>query len=143
MDTENNIVAIPINNEPVCDFRYLNDLVNGKSNLIIGIMDVFIKQIPEDLQCIKEAITTSDYKTIKIYTHTMKSSVSIMGISVLKPILNEMENLGKTETGIEIIKQLYEKLMAICVMAIGEIEIEKLDSVQSVLKQQANKTKKS
>lgn len=111
--------------QPVCDFKYLKEIVNGKTNLIISIMDVFLKQVPEELLNIKEAIINIDYKTIRIYAHTMKSSVSIMGISALKPVLKEMENLGIAEDNIEKIKRLNNKLNEICKKAFEEIKIEK------------------
>lgn len=111
--------------ESVCDFKYLKDLVNGKSDLIANLMDVFINQVSDELQCINEAIINTDYKTITRYAHTMKSSVSIMGISKLSPVLNKMEKLGKIETDIEKIKQLNLELNDICTKAIIEIEKEK------------------
>ena len=104
---------------------------------------MFFKQVPEDIQCINEAITNTDYKTIKSYTHTMKSSVSIMGISILMPVLMEMENLGIAETDIEKIKQLNLKLKVICVQAIDEIKKEKLNYNHAILKKTINKNSKS
>ena len=57
-------------------------------------MDVFLEQVPEELTSIEKAITQMDYAVIKSFSHTMKSSVSIMGITVLSPILQEMEGLA-------------------------------------------------
>ncbi|MFH2142440.1 MAG: Hpt domain-containing protein [Bacteroidota bacterium] len=110
----------------VCDFSYLAKMVNRKKHLILGIMDVFLKQIPEELQYINEAIIKTDYSTISNYSHTMRSSVSIMGISVLSSVLQEMEELGKSATGIERIKELNKKLTLICNQSIEETEREKL-----------------
>lgn len=129
IESDNNITTMTKFKEPICDFRYLNDLVNGKINLISGIMDVFLKQVPKDLQCINEAITNTDYKTIKSYTHTMKSSVSIMGISILNPILREMEQLGEKASSIKKIKEMNQRLNLICKQVIKEIEKEKLNYV--------------
>ena len=88
-----------------------------------------IKQIPEELNSINIAISKNDYPVIKSFAHTMKSSVSIMGISVLIPILVEMQNLGAEETNIERIKELNETLKFICRQAIDEIELEKRNYV--------------
>lgn len=112
--------------ENVCDLKYLIDLMGSKKNLIKGIMDAFLKQIPEDLGRINDAIIKIDYSTIKIFSHTMKSSVSIMGISVLAPILQKMEDLAEITTDIEEIKLLNTELNLICKQAIVEIEREKL-----------------
>jgi HPt (histidine-containing phosphotransfer) domain-containing protein len=109
----------------VCDLNYLSELMGGKKHLIEEIMDVFLKQVPEELQSINDAIEKINYAAIKGVAHTMKSSVSIMGISVLIPILQEMEDLGSNGTSIEKIKELNRKLILLCNQAIEEIKIEK------------------
>ena len=59
----------------------------------------------------------------------MKSSVSIMSISILIPILKEMEDLGAKATDLDKIKQLNQQLNLICNQAIREIEKEKLNYI--------------
>lgn len=111
--------------ENVCNFNYLSEMVNGKKNLITEIMDTFLKQIPQELQSINDAVLKKDYPLIKSLAHKMKSSVSIMGISSLTPVLQEMMDLGEKATDIEKIKELNQKLNLICKKAIEEIEKEK------------------
>jgi hypothetical protein len=57
----------------------------------------------------------------------MKSSVSVMGIAVLTPVLQEMEDLGNGKGDIQRITELNEKLTSICKVAVAEIEREKLN----------------
>lgn len=111
--------------ENVCDLTYLIEMMDGKKPLIKTIMDAFLKQIPEELDCINEAIKKTDYTIIKNFAHTMKSSVSIMGITILTPVLQAMEHLGGTGEGIEKIKELNQELNSICKRALEEIEKEK------------------
>ncbi len=116
-----------------CNLTYLSEMTGGKRQLIKEIIDVFLLQVPEELKTIKDAILKDDFITIRKFAHTMKSSVSIMGISSLSPILNEMEELSKNVTDgstpisirIEKIKQLNEKLNSIAQQAMEEIESEK------------------
>ena len=54
----------------------------------------------------------------------MRSSVSIMGISILAPVLQEMENAAKAGD-MGKIKELDTKLNLICRQVIDEIEREK------------------
>lgn len=112
--------------ENVCNFNYLTEMVNGKKNLITEIMDTFLKQIPQELQSINDAVLKNDYPLIKSLAHKMKSSVSIMGISSLTPVLIEMMDLGEKATDIEKIKELNQKLNLICKKAMEEIEKEKV-----------------
>lgn len=118
-----------INTQKVCDIMYLAETLAGKKQLILEIMDEFLIQVSEELKFLNDAIISTDYTGIKNYAHTMKSTVSIMGISVLIPVLQEMEDLGKTVTNIEKIIQLNHQLNLICKQAIAEIEIEKLNYV--------------
>lgn len=116
-------------NKNVCNISYLSDTVGGKKHLIRGIMDVFLSQVAEELQATATAIARTDYLSIKKLTHAMKSSASIMGISVIKPVLEEMESLGAQATNIDRIKALNQVLNLICMQAILEIEREKLNYV--------------
>lgn len=109
----------------VCDLNYLNEMMGHKNHLIMGIMEVFLTQIPEELQCMNEAVAKTNYPTIKSFAHTMKSSVSIMGVAILVPILKEMEALATEGSNIERIRELNQKLNAICKKSVQEIEIEK------------------
>lgn len=116
-----------------CNLTYLSEMTGGKKQLITEIMDVFLQQVPNELKSINDAILAADFITIKNFAHTMKSSVSIMGISSLSPILIEMEDLSKNAidgskpitTSIEKIKQLNEQLNSIAKQAIEELESEK------------------
>lgn len=111
----------------VCDFKYLSETMGGRKKSIREVMDAFVEQVPLHLKSINEAIIKEDYPGIKSFAHLLRSSVSIMGISSVVPVLQEMENLGTKATDIEKIKKLYQKLNSICKEALEEIEKEKLN----------------
>lgn len=120
---------IDSNNKDVCNLEYLSKLMGGKKHLIKEIIDVFLQQIPEELQFMEDGIKKEDYKIIKKFAHTMKSSVSVMCITSLTPILQEMEDLGTRAVDIDKIKNLNLKLNLICKQALKEIEKAKLKYV--------------
>jgi len=124
-ETYMNITGIDKVEGDVCNFKYLFDTVNGKKELMIGIMDTFLIQVKDELSNINKAVSDSEYPVVVKYAHTMMSSVSIMGISILGPILQEMEILGKSEVGIKKINELNQKLNLICIQAFKEVEREK------------------
>ncbi|MDO9256675.1 MAG: Hpt domain-containing protein [Bacteroidales bacterium] len=115
--------------ENVCNISYLSEIVGGKKAMIKGILDAFLIQVANDLPAINDAIVKTDYGAIKKIAHAMKSSVSIMGMSVIKPVLEEMETLGASATNVERIKVLNQDLQLIVSRAIIEIEKEKLHYV--------------
>lgn len=121
-ELENNTNPSDLLGENVCDLKYLSDMMGGKKSLIKEIMDAFLKQIPEELTAINEAVLNVDFQNIRKIAHTMKSTVSIMGIASLNPILVEMERLGAAATDFEKIKQLNVELGIICNKAVDEIK---------------------
>ena len=112
------------NTGDVCDLTYLTEIMSGKKTLIKEIMDRFLIQIPEELASLKDAIALEKFESIQSYAHTMKSSVSIMGITILTPILKDMEELAKAGTDIQKISELNKQLTSICNKAISEIKEE-------------------
>jgi len=108
--------------ENICDFKYLSETMGGKKKAIREVIDAFIEQVPQQLKSINDAIAKTDYSMIKRFAHLMRSSISIMGIYTLVPILQEMENLGTKATDIEKIKKLNEQLNSISNQALEEIE---------------------
>jgi len=113
----------------VCDFKYLSETMGGKKKSIREVIDAFVEQVPVQLQSINDAITQKDYSIIERVAHVMRSSVSIMGISSLVPVLQEMETLGANATDMEKIKKLNQKLNSISEQALEEIEKEKSNYV--------------
>lgn len=111
------------NNEKVCDLRYLNEMMLGQKLLIREMIDIILKDVPEELKSINLAISKTDYAMIKYFAHIMQTSVLIMGISILTPVLRKMEELAKAED-IEKIIQQNRELNLICKQAFEELKIQ-------------------
>ncbi len=110
----------------VINLDYLTDIMSGKKELIKETIDIFLKQASEDLPIINDAVDKTDYLTVKRFAHRMKSTITMMGISSLTPVLDEMETLGKAENDIERIKTLNKTLNSTYAQALEEIKIERL-----------------
>jgi PAS domain S-box-containing protein len=110
----------------VINLDYLTDIMSGKKELIKETIDIFLKQASEDLPIINDAVDKTDYLTVKRFAHRMKSTITMMGISSLSPVLDEMEVLGKAENDIERIKILNKTLNSTYAQALEEIKIERL-----------------
>ena len=108
------------------NLEYLINIMSGKKDLIRETIEIFVKQANEDLPMINEAIKKDDYSTVKRFAHRMKSTITMMGIDSLSPVLEEMETLGNEKNNMERIKELNEKLNETYAQALEEIKIEKL-----------------
>lgn len=112
--------------EKVIDLKFLIDTFKGKKNLILEIINVFLKQTTEDLSKLNEAVIKSDYMRIKAISHGMRSSYSMMGAVEVSTLLKEMENLGEMADDIVKIKSLNESLNSKCHQVIEAVKAEKL-----------------
>ena len=109
----------------VCDLTYLIEMMHGKKHLINEVFDAFLIEIPKELHNINTAMEEKNYTSIRNFAHTIMSTITVIGISVLVPILQEMEDLKITTINIEKLKGLNGKLNSLCQQAIEEIQSEK------------------
>ncbi len=113
--------AVP---EAVTDLNYLRDTLNGKKEAIKEMLTYLLKQLPEYLSALSGAIEQKEYPAIAKLSHKIKSSVAIMGVKRLQPILVEMEALGKSNSNLEKLQSLHFDLNNIAQQALKEIQQE-------------------
>ena len=123
-DSENDTIHENSFEANVCDLKELIKMMNGKKHLIKEIIETFLEEIPKELFLINNAVEKIDYAGIKKFSHSLRSTVSIMGIALVEPILKEMEDLAKLTKNIDKIKLLNCELNVICMQAVVEIKKE-------------------
>jgi CheY-like chemotaxis protein len=111
--------------EAVTNLNYLKETLNGKKEAIKEMLTYLLKQLPENLSALSEAIDRKEFSSIAKLSHKIKSSVAIMGVKRLQPILVEMEALGKSSSNIDKLQSLYMELDRIVQQALIEIQQEK------------------
>ena len=73
------------------DLPYFNQISKGKHKLANDIKQLFVSEVPKELTLLHEAIEKKDYENIKELSFKLKSSVSIVGLDNLTPLLNTIE----------------------------------------------------
>lgn len=110
---------------PITNLNYIIKTVENKESLI-DVINLFLQQTQEDLCSINDAIMKTDYPNIRKIAYKIRSSTSVMGVSILSPILKRMEHLAGIASGIEEIKQLNMQVTAVYKQVIEELEMKKL-----------------
>ena len=108
--------------EKICDLTYLNEMMFGNKEMIGEIIKDFKEEIGVEIKHLQHAVSTDDFLEIKRSAHKMKSTVGIMGISSLVPLLKEMEILGGEGNDMNRIKILTDKFKEICGLAVIELK---------------------
>jgi signal transduction histidine kinase/CheY-like chemotaxis protein/HPt (histidine-containing phosphotransfer) domain-containing protein len=91
-------------NIPLISLDYLQSLAKGDKHFESVMIKSFIEQVPVELKQLDEAISTKDYKTIASVAHTMKSTVSYLGMTNVRKLLQEVEGEAEKINGTDNIR---------------------------------------
>jgi len=105
----------------VIDMDYLRSLSQGDEAFEKNMMRAFSEQMPRELNELKLAISLKDYKKIHSSAHTMKSTVSYLGLHQLAPLLEQIETDSRNKGGITRINDNFTSVDATCQLAIKEV----------------------
>lgn len=108
--------------EKLVDLSSLEKTMRGNKKVILETLDIFLEHMPENLEGIKEGVNRKDFAMIRRNAHTMKSSVSILGISKVQKLLEEMEKLAASESDMDRIIELKNSLTLLSDRSVKEIE---------------------
>jgi PAS domain S-box-containing protein len=115
--------------EKLIKLDFLVTSMRGKKQLILETLDVFFKQIKEDLFELNNAFSINSHDAIKRISHRMKSTVSIIGAKKLETILNELESLAIIKEKIANLRDLKYKIDSLSVQAINEVKLERVNYI--------------
>jgi HPt (histidine-containing phosphotransfer) domain-containing protein len=69
-------------------------MANGDKTFVEKMVSLFIELTPALLNRLKLGIEIQDYKEIKLASHKMISSIDMMGIETLKPVIRSLEKMA-------------------------------------------------
>ena len=117
-------LSLPVVADKVCNMGYLIGAARGNKKVINNIVSVFFKETGKELIFLNDAIEKTNYTVISDISHKIKSAFSILGISVLEPVFNEMEQLSSITSGIGKIEQLNRRVNIVFKQAEAEMMLE-------------------
>ena len=115
-------VKTSVKNEKLVDLSLLDKTMRGNKKVILETLGIFLEHLPENLEGIREGVNTKDFGMIRRNAHTMKSSVSLLGMNKIQEILEEMERLAAAESDLSRIQELKKTVFLLSEQAVSEIE---------------------
>ena len=79
------------------DLSYLESMTEGDTGLISEMIEIFSTQVVEFSELMQEFLERKDWQELSKLAHKAKSSVAIMGMTVLSEKLRDLEKLAKEE----------------------------------------------
>lgn len=90
-DIESSESAVEEKSFDYIDLSYFRTMSGGRPEFELNIFQMFIEDIPIQLQEMIEAVQSSEYKLAAQIIHKMKSSLMMIGIHQIQPVILTME----------------------------------------------------
>lgn len=108
--------------ENIPDFTFLHQLAQGDDDFVNEMIEIFNNEVPIELQKIKSANESKDYKTVSAVTHKMKSKLRILGFSSLFKLADDIETyIFKDKINDELNSNI-NKLINECLLAVKKVQ---------------------
>jgi len=78
--------------------------------LILQIIDMYIKEVPEKLSALKTGIDSHDFKLLDDIAHPLKSTSAIFGATEVAALCLKLEMMGKEKVDKDM-KGVYQQLL--------------------------------
>jgi HPt (histidine-containing phosphotransfer) domain-containing protein len=85
-------------------------LSDNDPEFVNQILTLFVNEIPEDLEEIKEGIKKKDHKHAYAYAHKIKPSLDLLGLKVAFEEILQIEDWTKTEGETKEIKETFKSV---------------------------------
>ncbi len=105
----------------VCNLDYLNGITRGNKTAAGNLVVIFFSEINEELANLQIALEKTNYPAISDIAHKMKSAFAILGITILAPVLYEMEHLSNKACSIKIISRHIKRIQLVFNQARAEM----------------------
>ena len=108
---EATVVAEPEERSANIDFDYLETFFNGNKGYEKEMIELFINEIPKEINQLREAIEARDHMQVKALSHKLASSMHMMGfdrfVAPIHQIENESTQSFLSEASVEHFKMIY------------------------------------
>jgi len=108
----------------------LEAMSKGKPGFVKRMIEIFVLNVPLDMQKLQQAVANTDWETAGKIAHRMKPSIDGMGITTLKNTVRQIENFAKEQKHIEEIPLLAEQLISTLELVVQQLKTD-FDSIAS------------
>ncbi|MGI8893636.1 MAG: tetratricopeptide repeat protein [Bacteroidia bacterium] len=94
--------------------NHLKTMVNGNKEDMISLIEIFLEQLPVQLEELEEAINKRDWQLSHQIAHKLKSSISILGVDELRKLIEKLHDYSLEEDKMEMLPDLFMQFKTHC-----------------------------
>ena len=95
------------------ELSMLEAIAGGDNDFVANMIRLFIDTMPVNLADLKESQLKGDWDTTGKIAHKLKSTIDSMGISSLKQEIRTLENNAKTQTDVESLPGMVDRVIGV------------------------------
>jgi HPt (histidine-containing phosphotransfer) domain-containing protein len=108
--------------EKAYNLDYLNSISGGDQDFVKDMIVTFIINAPEEINKIKNWVTTENWQKVGEDAHRFASSLLFLGLDKLKDMAIQIEEMGLNQTNVHHITVLLGQLEKGCYQIIEELK---------------------
>jgi HPt (histidine-containing phosphotransfer) domain-containing protein len=112
---------IPPEERDELNLAYLEMISGGNAALKDKIIQLLIDETPDELYNLRQVTREKNWKRVRAVAHKMKSGVTYLGLSKALERTKRIEEYAASETHLDKIPELVEKIAVACTKAINEL----------------------
>ena len=111
LEPKNEKITDEASNEGVWDYEGLLKRVNNKSELVVQLLGIYIKDVPQQIDMLKAAIEHNDIPRAKALVHLIKGIAGNLSVGTLMHQTSSLEDAIMSNSNKQEIERLFEGLM--------------------------------
>ncbi|QMU29260.1 PAS domain S-box protein [Adhaeribacter radiodurans] len=115
--------------EKLCNLTLLQSMANGNTDFLIKFLQMFIDQVPPQVQAMGQAVALLDWAKAANLAHQLKANYDTVGISALYQPIRDLEAYTKQQINLTDVPDLVANIENISNQAITELQAE-IDRLQ-------------
>jgi len=113
------------------DYNFLIESSKGKRKHLKVLLELFLRQAPEELAAIDKALQKQDFEQMAKVAHSMKSTTGYVGMDkAFRPLLEAIETQSKRSPDLTLLSKLYQQLKNLTKEAIQKIKTEAMPLIK-------------
>lgn len=106
------------------DLSFLRQFANGNADFMVEILELFLEQVPQQLQELTRAVSFSNWVETRSITHKMKPSLALVGIQKMEELNAEIEQSALNRKNTQNLPSLVQQMVTLAQASKPEIEKE-------------------
>lgn len=107
------------------DLSFLMEIADGSDEFLVESIELFLKQTPELMLAINNAINAQDWTLVAQSAHKLKPNLGFFGMLTGQTLMQELEAIAKTTKDTDAVKAKYSELQTIVEPTLVKLEVIK------------------